>query len=286
MFTRIFAMKKTIFLLAVFCLPIGASHATNNCESADRLDRILTADHRSDENKARDRYRHPAETLHWFELKPTMSVVEIWPGAGWYSEILAPYLKDCGQYYAAGFDPESAVPFYRSNAQKLAKKFQAAPAIYGQARITVLQPPEKTDIAPPNSVDRVLTFRNVHNWMKAGKAEQVFNAMYRALKPGGILGVVEHRAQANTIQDEQALSGYVSEAYVMQLATQAGFLLKGRSEINANPADSKNHPKGVWTLPPSLRLEDKDRDKYLAIGESDRMTLKFIKPPGALSSGQ
>jgi predicted methyltransferase len=144
--------------------------------------------------------------------------------------------------------------------------------------VTELEPPGKVDIAPPGSADLVLTFRNVHDWMHEGDAQDVFNAMYKALKPGGILGVVDHRANPNAPQDLKALSGYVRQDYMVKLAEQAGFKLVGESEINANPRDDRNHPAGVWTLPPTLRLKDKERAKYLAIGESDRMTLKFVKP--------
>lgn len=266
-------------LILLASTALQASPPNAECRVTDRLDRILASPHRSEVHRARDNYRHPAETLAFFAMDPSLTVVEIWPGgAGWYSEILAPYLKGCGDYYAAGFDPQSDIPFYRINAEKLKEKFLADPTHYAEARITVLQPPEKLDIAPAGSADRVLTFRNVHNWMKAGSAEAVFASMFRALKPGGILGVVEHRAPPGTKQDTQALSGYVTEDYVIQLAEKAGFKLLARSDINANPLDDTDHPEGVWTLPPSLRLGDKDREAYLAIGESDRMTLKFIKP--------
>lgn len=239
---------------------------------------VLAAPHRSEANRARDAYRHPLATLAWFGVEPGMTVVEIWPGGGWYSEILAPYLRDQGKLYAAGFAADSEVPFYRLNAQKLKDKFAADPSIYDRVTVTELMPPHKTAIAPPGSADRVLTFRNVHNWMKGGYADAVFTAMYQALKPGGILGVVEHRADPDQPQDPKALSGYVTEDYVIELAEAAGFELIGRSEINANPLDTRSHPEGVWTLPPSLRLGETDRDKYQAIGESDRMTLKFRKP--------
>ena len=150
--------------------------------------------------------------------------------------------------------------------------------IYNHVVITELNPPNKLSIAPKSSVDRVLTFRNVHNWIKRDQAEEVFKAMFQALKPGGILGVVEHRNSAKQSQDPKTESGYVAEDYVIALAKKAGFKLQGKSELNANPKDTKNHPEGVWTLPPTLRLKDQDREKYLAIGESDRMTLKFLKP--------
>mgnify|MGYP000227021133 CR=1 FL=1 len=274
---RTYCVLLTTLLAALPALPAAAEPATD-CQAEQRLEAVLASPHRSEANRARDVYRHPAATLRFFDVEPQMSVVEIWPGGGgWYTEVLAPYLKGCGKYFAASFDPDSEVPFYRLNAEKFAQKLAADPEHYSEVKLMVLQPPDQMVIAAPGSVDRVLTFRNVHNWMKAGHAEKVFAAMYRALKPGGILGVVEHRAAPDTVQDIRAESGYVSEAHVLQLATQAGFKLMDRSEINDNPKDDREHPAGVWTLPPSLRLGDEGREYYLAIGESDRMTLKFIK---------
>jgi len=171
-------------------------------------------------------------------------------------------------YYAAVSD----------NAQPFSDKLAAQPDVYGKVIVTELIPPTKTEIAPAGSADMVLTFRNVHNWMMRGVAEDVFKAMARALKPGGILGVVEHRGNQAVPQDPKATSGYVTEEYTIKLAEAAGFQLVGRSEINANPKDTKDYPQGVWTLPPTLRLGDVDRDKYLAIGASDGMTLKFVQP--------
>ncbi len=207
-----------------------------------------------------------------------MTVVEIWPGgAGWYTEILAPFLKDRGKLYAAHFAGDSSVPYFQKNLKKFVNKIKIQPEIYGKLELTELDPPKKQVIAPEASADRVLTFRNVHNWMKNGTAEKVFQAMYKALKPGGILGIVEHRGNDSLPQDPKALTGYVREDYVIELAQKSGFILLAKSEINANPKDTKSHPKGVWTLPPTLRLKEQDREKYQAIGESDRMTLKFIK---------
>ena len=244
----------------------------------DKLQQILEGAHRSDSNKARDVYRHPAQTLQWLGLKDTMTVVEVFPGGGWYTEILAPYLRDNGAYYAAGFDKDSSVKFLREGAARFNQKLEAEPSLYDKVLMTVLAPPDKTTLAPAASADMVLTFRNVHNWMDAGTDEAVFRAMFRALKPGGTLGVVEHRQPADKPQDPKAKTGYVTEKYVISLAERVGFTFIDRSDINANPADTGDYAKGVWTLPPTLALGDTDKEKYLAIGESDRMTLKFRKP--------
>ncbi len=265
---------KLFFTLLLFSL-------TTACASSSgiAIHQAVEGSHRLDKNKARDRYRHPRETLEFFGVDDDMTVVEIWPGAaGWYTEILAPLLKENGKLYASHFSADSMVPYFQISLKKFKEKTAANPEIYGNLIITELQPPEKLSIAPEGSADRVLTFRNVHNWMKSGQEEAVFTAMYKALKPGGILGVVEHRSPPGTAQDPAAKSGYVTEEHVISLAREAGFKLLARTEINANPKDSTDHPKGVWTLPPSLRLNDQDREKYLAIGESDRMTLKFVKP--------
>lgn len=248
--------------------------------AADAIDTAVAADSRSERNVTRDKYRHPAETLRFFGVEPDMTVVEIWPGGGWYTEILAPLLADEGQLYVAVFsDKAEGQPEYRARLnQALRDKFKEYPDVYGGVEITHLHIPGETQIAPAGSADRVLTFRNVHNWLAADQAEAVFAAFFAALKPGGMLGVVEHRAKPGTDAETMKKSGYVTEAKVIELAEKAGFTLAEKSEINANPKDSAEHPRGVWTLPPTLRLGDKDREKYLAIGESDRMTLLFKKP--------
>ena len=250
----------------------------NNEASIASFAEILAGEHRSEENRARDQYRNPAETLAFFGVTPSATVVEIWPGAGWYTEILAPYLRDDGRYIAAGFDPESNVPFIRDAAARYQAMLDEQPDLYGNAETAVFMPPGQLDTIPPNSVDIVLTFRSIHNWMPRDSQDQIFAALYRMLKPGGVLGVVEHRGNPAVPQDPKAASGYVNQDYAIQLAEKAGFVLNGSSEINANPRDVKEYPEGVWTLPPTLRLKDQDRDKYLAIGESDRFTLRFIKP--------
>ena len=236
------------------------------------LQQAIAAPLRSPGNRARDIYRHPAEVLSFFGVKPDSVVVEIDPGAsGYWTEILAPYLKAKGRYIAANPEPVSDEA-KRGNAG-FAAKIAADPAAYGAVETTTL-----AAIAPPGSADFVLTFRNLHNWMKSGEAEATLKSFYAALKPGGVLGIVDHRASAATPQDPKALSGYVRQDYAIKLIEGVGFHFVAASEANANPRDTKDYPKGVWTLPPTYRLKDVDRAKYQAIGESDRFTLKFVKP--------
>ena len=242
-----------------------------------RLAEIIAGAHRPQKDSARDVHRHPAETLTFFGLKPGMSVVEIWPGGGWYTDIIAPYVKGSGKYYAAGRNRDAADERIQKSIARYDEKLKANPELFGEVIVTELSQ-KKGDIAPAGSADMVLTFRNIHNWMKFGFERVIFAAMFKALKSGGVLGVVEHRADPQEFPDPQALSGYVHEEQVKQMAKQAGFEFVAASEVNANPKDTRGHPKGVWTLPPSLRLGDVDKDKYLAIGESDRMTLLFRKP--------
>jgi len=246
-------------------------------DAAAQLKSVIAGQHRTEKYVARDRYRHPFETLMFFGIKPDMTVVEIWPGGGWYTEILAPFLKDKGKYYAAHRNRETKDKRILRFIRRYDEKLAADPELYGAVIVTQLSR-KKTDIAPPGSADMVLTFRNVHNWMKFGFSDVIFAAMYKALKPGGILGIVEHRADPDDFPDPQTLSGYVQEEQITEMAEAAGFKFVAKSEINANPKDTHDHPKGVWTLPPSFRLKDKDRQKYIAIGESDRMTMKFVKP--------
>jgi predicted methyltransferase len=243
------------------------------------LDQAIAAEHRTPAFRERDRYRHPKETLEFFGLDSDQTVVEVWPSAGWYTEILAPYLRERGKYYAAGFvvTHENAPEYRREIAADFAKKLAAWPDLYDRVVVTELGRPDRWAACPPGTADFVLTFRNVHNWMNADYEAEMFRAFHAALKPGGVLGVVEHRARPGTSRDDMKKSGYVTEEHVIKLAEAAGFKLDRRSEINANPKDTKDHPEGVWTLPPTLRLGDKDRQKYLAIGESDRMTLRFVK---------
>ncbi|MCR9142924.1 MAG: methyltransferase domain-containing protein [bacterium] len=256
-----------------------ALNITPDMSTDAALQAIIAGDHRTPAYAERDAYRRPYETLKFFGIERDMTVVEIGPGGGWYTEVLAPLLRDSGRLTAAGFDPDSEVEYYRKSAAKLRAKFDAAPEIYGKVQSSVFARDGSAAFAPDGSADMVLTFRNVHNWMGPDKdAQKVFESFYKALKPGGVLGLVEHRGDPAVPQDPEAKSGYVNEAYVIKLAEAAGFRLLEKSEINANPKDTRRHPEGVWTLPPALKLGDQDREKYLAIGESDRMTLKFQKP--------
>jgi predicted methyltransferase len=247
------------------------------------LDAALAGTHRSAANKARDRYRHPKETLEFFGLQPGMTVVEIWPGGGWYTDILAPVVRERGKLFAALYGSNPPFPYQTREMESFRAKLENAPAVYGDVTNTALAFPNELTIAPPGSADLVVTFRNVHNWFQEGygppnAAELAFKAMFDALKPGGVLGVVDHRWPDRATEDPKARNGYVSEERVIEYAEAAGFELAGRSDVNRNPRDTHDYPEGVWTLPPDLALGERDRDKYLRVGESDRFTLKFVKP--------
>jgi len=237
----------------------------------------LQGEHRTPEFAERDVWRHPAETLTFFDVDPAMTVVEIWPGGGWYTEILAPLMQE-GTFYAAHFPTGIGVKFFDLSRQRFEEKLLSLPKVYGKVKLSTFDPARGQLLTPEATADRVLTFRNVHNWLRTDSEQQAFNLFYQALKPGGILGVVEHRAKEGTTRQAMLASGYMTEAYVIELAENAGFVLEAKSDINANPKDSADHPAGVWTLPPTLRLGSENQEKYLAIGESDRMTLKFRKP--------
>ncbi|MDN5938800.1 MAG: hypothetical protein L0H83_09065 [Salinisphaera sp.] len=245
-----------------------------------RLVEIANGKHRSPENIALNKYRHPAQTLHFFGVKPNMTVVEVWPEDGWYTEMLAPYIQAPGQLYVAGYSLQSVtVPQAHIQAERqYVAKLRAHPQLYGQVKLTAMGPPLDWWVAPPGSADVVLTFRDVWTWIEGGYPRVVFEALYKALKPGGILGVVAYRAKPGTFITDIIKTGYVTKNIVLQNAAAAGFQYVGSSEINANPKDSKDYPAGVWTLPPILRLGDKNRQRYLEIGAPDRMTLKFRRP--------
>ncbi len=237
---------------------------------------LLAGAHRRPANVARDPHRHPAETLAFFGVQPDSTVVEILPGsAGYYMEILAPWLAARGRYIAASRD-ELAAPQYLADHRRLLARLQEQPELYGKVVVTKFNA-GRHDVAPPGSADFVLTFRNLHNWIERGEVEGALAAFHRALKPGGVLGVVDHRGRTDLPQEAQMKSGYVREDYAIRVIQRAGFRLAGVSEVNANPRDTKDHPEGVWTLPPTYRLKDRDRAKYAAIGESDRFTLRFVR---------
>ena len=254
-------------------LLFGAGHAAASDAAREAIQAAAEGEHRSAENRARNEHRHPVETLTFFGLEPDMTVVELWPGGGWYTEILAPVLKDEGKLYAASWDPTLDSEYVQTNLARYKEKI-ADRDVYGDLELTVLGR-GKTDIAPPGSADLVVTFRNMHSWGDEFAAE-VLAAAYQALKPGGVLGVVQHRADPDSPPDPDERTGYFSEARAIELAEAAGFELVASSDINANPKDTKDYKSGVWALPPSLR--DGADPKYLEIGESDRFTLKFAKP--------
>ncbi|MDP9421413.1 MAG: methyltransferase domain-containing protein [Pseudomonadota bacterium] len=259
-------LRTTIALtLATAAMPLAAQQP-----APPTIEAALAAPTRTPANIARDKYRHPAETLAFFGVKPSDKVVELWPGGGWYTEILAPYLASGGSLHV--------VPPAGNYEDRIRAKIGSNP-VYGKVQVATFTAGQPTALEP-GSADVALTFRNVHSWLdeKAPIADHVFAEAFRVLKPGGTLGVVEHRLPEEADDARQLTSGYVKVSTVRLLAEKAGFQFAGSSEINANPKDTKDYPEGVWTLPPALALGDKDREKYLAIGESDRMTLKFVKP--------
>jgi len=260
-----------------------ASSGTAVAASPD-LAKVLASPYRSAENKARDAFRHPLQTLQFFGLQPQHSVLEVWPARGWYTEILAPYLKEQGQLSIANFRlndgtlEDDRKIFWARLAKKLQQDIEKYPDHFGKVQMMQFDPPALMHVGHVNQYDMVLSFRNSHIWNEAGYLLDAYRAMFDVLKPGGTLGLVEHRSSRLSEISSKAGEGYLDEYYVIAVAQQAGFVLAERSEINANPKDSKDYPKGVYALPPTLAMGSQDKNKYLAIGESDRMTLKFIKP--------
>lgn len=246
--------------------------------SADQLRRAVEHPDRPETQRARDGARNPYETLSFFGIAPDMTVIELSPGGGWYSEILARYLKDEGQLIAAHWDLAGDVSdMYRRVRGQYDERFANQEA-YGDVMIIPFSPPEKVNLGEPESVDMVLSFRNMHSWQRSGSLSAVFDAAFEVLKPGGVMGVVGHRLPEDREQDPEARSGYVHQSHVVAMAEASGFVLESSSEINANPLDTADHPNGVWNLAPSLRVAEGDEKDYVAIGESDRFTLKFVKP--------
>jgi predicted methyltransferase len=272
-----FANPRLAAAAGIALLIAACATGSSRQSTTEDLLTILGGPQRSEANRARDVYRHPKDTLLFFGLRPEMKVLEVWPEPGWYTEILAPLLRDKGQYYAAVIAAEPGNKYVTERLEEFRQKLAAAPAVYD--RVTVVTfPDDGADVVPPGTLDMVVTFRNIHNWMSRGTAEQAFRTMYRALKPGGVLGVSEHRGNPEVPQDLRAKSGYVNEDFAVRLIEAQGFRLVAKSEINANQKDTKDYEQGVWTLPPTYRLGEKDHDKYAAIGESDRFTLRFVKP--------
>ncbi len=272
-------MRRSLFLGAMFTLACAAMPSLGAAQQPDmaKLQALVGGPQRSSANRARDPDRHPGEDLQFFAIAPTDTVVEILPGgSGYWTEILAPYLHDQGRYIAANPPATDRSDEAVKGNEVFAAKIAADPAGLGKTETVAFAPP--ADIVPPGTADAVLTFRNVHNWMADGTAPAVFATFYRALKSGGSLGIEEHRGRDDQPQDPLAKGGYVRQDVVIALATQAGFRFAGTSEANANPRDTKDYPAGVWTLPPTYRLKDVDRARYAAIGESDRMLLRFMKP--------
>ncbi len=266
-----FRLSRIVTLTALLCSAAATANTT--------LEQAVQNPVRTAEFVQRDQYRNPVATLTFFEVTPQSTVVEISPGAGWYTEILAPLLAEQGLYYAAHF-PANATGFGQRSRAAFLEKLAAEPH-YSKVKVTEFAPTLGISIAPEGSADVVLTFRNIHNWYMAGGEEAMLTAFkhfYTALKPGGVLGVVEHRLPEAQLDTDWTRTGYMPQSLTIKLAEQAGFVFDSSSEVNANPKDTADHPSGVWTLPPSLRLGEQDKEKYLAIGESDRMTLKFRKP--------
>ena len=259
--------------------PGGSTAAGPGAAQPDAaLQAVLTAPHRSEANRARDAFRNPGSTLAFFGIRPSMTVVELSPGGAWYSEILAPYLRASGRFYLAHHSADSTNQNLRRSRANFTERMGKAPELYDKAVLATLPGATGAPDVPAGSVDLVLTFRNVHNWVSDKSLDDKLRGCFAMLKPGGVLGVEDHRAAPGTTLEAMAKSGYVTEAYMEERARAAGFVVAAKSEINANAKDTKDYPSGVWTLPPTFALKDVDRARYAAIGESDRFTHRYVKP--------
>lgn len=262
--------------------PASAAVEAADAGTTAALRSALAGGHRSPENAARDKYRHPYETLLFFGLRQDSTVVELWPGGGgWFTEVLAPVLRERGKLITTNFDTSGPADAYQTrNGKKFLDKLAANPGVYDKVEVVTVKDPAGLTLAPDGTVDLIVTFRNTHGWVKDSIDDKIYTAAFKALKSGGVLGVEQHRGKPDATGEpkELAKSGYLPEAWVIARVESFGFKLAGKSEINANPRDTKDYEEGVWTLPPALDLGEKDKAKYLAIGESDRMTLKFVKP--------
>jgi predicted methyltransferase len=274
---KITAALALLACLGAAALLAGCATTSGRQTTAGDLDVILAGNQRSAADRARDTFRHPEQTLLFFGIRPNTRVLQAWPQSGWYTKIIAPLVHARGQYIAALIAPDPGSRFLAARRADFRRLLASRPDLYDRVKIVTL-PLNGADVVPPGSVDMVLSFRNLHEWMALGDAPQVLGTIYRALAPGGVFGVVDNRGDAALPQDPRAKSGYVRQDYAIGLIQAAGFRLVATSEVNANPKDTKNYPGGVWALPPDYRLGKFDRARFAAIGESDRFTLRFVKP--------
>lgn len=276
-------LKRAALVLVLLCL-VGGMALLASCvttsgrqKTANALDVILAGDQRTAEDRAQDPFRHPKETLLFFGIRPGTRVLQVWPESGWYTKIIAPLVHARGRYYAGVIAPDPDSRFLTARLARYRELLASRPDLYGRVKVVTF-PLNGADVLPEGSVDMVLSFRDLHEWMALGDAPQALGTIYRALAPGGVFGVVDNRGDPGVAQDPRARNGYVRQDYAIRMIEAAGFRLVAASEVNANPKDTKNYRAGVWTLPPDYRLGSFERSKYEAIGESDRFTLKFVKP--------
>ena len=277
-------MRPVPKILALLVCLLGAAAVLTGCattsgrESTGKaLDAILAGNQRTAADRARDPFRHPKQTLLFFGVRPATRVLQVWPESGWYTKIIAPLVHAQGRYYAGVLAPDPASRFLTARLARYRRLLASRPNDYGRVKLVTF-PLDGGNAVAPDSVDMVLSFRGLHEWLALGDAQQALATIYRALAPGGVFGVVDNRGDPAVPQDPRAKSGYVRQDYAIRLIEAAGFRLVATSEVNANPRDTRNYPAGVWALPPVYRLGNIDRAKYAAIGESDRFTLKFVKP--------
>jgi predicted methyltransferase len=273
---------RTLVLACVLCtagLVAGCSTTSPSRETtASAIDVALAGSQRSAADRGRDQYRHPKQTLLFFGIRPGMRVLQVWPESGWYTEIIAPLLEARGAGYIAGvIAPDPGSRFLQARLASYQRLLASRPDLYGGVRVVTF-PLNGADVLQPGSVDMVVSFGDLHEWMALGDARHALATIYSALAPGGVFGVVDNRGDPSIPQDPRARNGYVRQDYAIRLIEAAGFRLVASSEVNANPRDTRNYPAGVWTLPPDYRLGNIDRARYEAIGESDRFTLKFVRP--------
>jgi predicted methyltransferase len=281
---RMRSPRQTITLVVILACLLGGTLLLAGCATtsgreptAAALDVILAGNQRTAADRARDPFRHPKQTLLFFGIRPDTRVLQVWPESGWYTKIIAPLVHARGRYYAGLIAPDPGSRFLTARRARYRQLLASRPDLYGRVQVVTF-PLHGGDAVPPGSVTMVLSFRDLHEWLALGDAPQALATIYRALAPGGVFGVVDDRGNPGVPQDPAAKNGYVGQQYAIRLIEAAGFRLVATSQINANPQDTKNYPAGVWTLPPVYRLGNTDRARYAAIGESDRFTLKFVKP--------